>query len=766
MTKKWLIASASLGALLFAANPVWAQNAPDPSAAPKDADVVIVTAQKREQSLQDVPIAITVISGAQLAAQNLNSATELRFIVPSIQFSDSANLRGEGFAIRGVGTNTFADGVEQTVGVAVDGVVLGRSGMGAADLLDIARIEVLRGPQGMLFGKNASAGLISITTNKPSDRLEGSLRASYAAENEIKLEGMFNAPLGDKAAFRIAAGRTTRDGYILNVANGQKLNDRNEWGARAKLSLTPTDGFSVMLSADYTNRDSLCCAWTIRSIGATSPLPFFLGTSIKAGPQNESTNVRGAFVQATEGYGFSGEVNWELANVNLTALTAYRKWEQSDNNDPDLTPLNILDINSGGNDLEMFSQEFRMASLAGAKLDWTVGVFYSTQSLANTSVQAGTLGAPLPPGLLIGRQVATQLDNTSLALFGQATWHATERLQVVAGARATKDKVELAYARTTPSIAAIPWPGLAPLAFTGQTDADNVSWRVGLQYDVTPEIMAYATVARGYKGPGVNTLLDQSTPLVSAIAPEIPTSFEVGFKSTLLDRRLTLNGVAFKTTFEDFQAEVFDLTVNPVAARVRNAGKLETQGVELEAALRPVDGLRLGLNASFVDASFTDFKNIPCYVGQVVLPVGTQRTTPRQCITRASGVSTTNGDGNRLPNSPEFAMNLTAGYERPIGAYTLSVNANYAWRGDVSFSAAGDPGQVQEGYGLIGASIGIGPTSDRWELRVFGRNLADQKFVGRVIPDLLFPAAGSYAQFTSFEARRIVGISLSVKLGQ
>jgi iron complex outermembrane recepter protein len=760
MLKTLLTVSVALGALSYGASPVLAQ-----SVAPAT-EVVIVTAQKREQSLQDVPIAITVVSGAELSTANLNSATELRFIVPSIQFSDSANLRGEGFAIRGVGTNTFADGVEQAVGVAIDGVVLGRSGMGAADLLDISRVEVLRGPQGMLFGKNASAGLISITTNKPTQNLQGSLRASYATENEIKLEGVFNAPLGDKAAFRIAAGQTMRDGYILNVANGQKLNDRNEWGARAKLSLTPTDKFTFMLSADYTNRDALCCAWTVRAIGPTSPLPFFLGTSIKAGPENESTNVRGAFVQATEGYGLSAEMNWQLNNVNLTSLTAYRKWEQSDNNDPDLTPLNILDINSGGNDLEMFSQEVRMASLAASKIEWTVGVFFSSQSLANTSTQAGTLGAALPPGVLIGRQLTTQLDNTSLALFGQATWNATDKLQLVAGGRATKDKVELDYTRRTPAIAAIQWPGLPPLAFAGQTNADNVSWRVGAQYDVTPEIMAYVTASRGYKGPGVNTLLDQRTPIVSAVAPEIPTSFEVGFKSTLLDRRLILNAVAFKTTFKDFQAEVFDLTVNPVAARVRNAGELETQGVEIETQFRPTAGLRFGLNASWIDASFTDFKNIPCYVGQPVLAVGTARTTPRQCITLASGVSTTNGDGNRLTNAPEFAMNVTAGYGRQIGSYSLSFNANYAWRGDVSFSAAGDPGQVQAGYGLLGASIGIRPSNDRWELRVFGRNLADQKFVSRVIPDLLFPAAGSYAQFTTFESRRIIGVSLSAKFGQ
>jgi len=726
---------------------------------------IVVTAQKREQRLQDVPIAVSVISADELAAANLNNATELRFIAPSIQFSDSANLRGEGFAIRGVGTNTFADGVEQTVGVAIDGVVLGRSGMGAADLIDVARVEVLRGPQGMLFGKNASAGLISITTNRPTQDFETRARVSYATENELKLEGMINAPLSDLAALRIAAGRTTRDGYILNVANNQTLNDRDEWGVRATLAIEPSSNFEVTLRADYTNRDQLCCAWTSRAIGAGSPLRFCLGPNVQPSPTNERTNVLGRFYQSAEGYGVSGEVNWALGGLTLTSVTALRHWEQSDNNDPDLSPLNVLDINLGSNDLESFSQELRLTSPGDGALTWVAGLFYSDQSLDNTSVQAGTLGVALPPGILIGRQVATTVDNTSVAAFGQIDLALSPQLTVIAGVRYTADDVGLVYARTTPTVAAIPWPGLGVLSFRGGTDADNVSWRLGAQYRVSADMMVYATAARGYKGPGVNTLLDQTTPQVSAVAPEIPTSYELGMKSDWMDGRLTVNVAAFKTSFEDFQAEVFDLGVTPISARVRNAGALETTGLEIEVRAEPVDGLTFDANLGWVDATYTDFKNIPCYVGQPVLPLGTARTSPRQCITIAPGVAVTNGDGQRLANAPEFSANFAGAYEWALGDWSFDARASYAWRGDVNFSAAGDPGLRQDGYGLLGASISAGPASEAWRVSLFGRNLTDEDFVTRVIPDLLFAAPGSYAQFTTFESRRIVGVSLQLQFG-
>lgn len=726
---------------------------------------IVVTAQKREQRLQDVPISIDVVTGEDLAVANLNNATDLRFIAPSIQFSDSANLRGEGFAIRGVGTNTFADGVEQTVGVAVDGVVLGRSGMGAADLIDIARVEILHGPQGMLFGKNASAGLISITTNLPTPVFEASARVSYATDNEIKLEGVLNAPLNESTALRIAVGRTTRDGYILNVANNELLNDRDEWGVRATLAYDPGAAFNLILRADYTDRDQACCAWTSRAIGAGSPLPFFLGPNVTPGPQNERTNVLGDFFQRAEGYGASAEANWGLGGMTLTSVTALRRWQQSDNNDPDLSPLNVLDINLGSNDLEMWSQELRLTSPSDGPVTWVAGLFYSDQSLANTSVQAGTLGVALPPGVLIGRQVATTVDTTSFAAFGQAEWALSPQLTVLVGGRYTADEVGLSYARTTPTVALVPWPGLGALAFTGGTDADNFSWRLGAQYRFNPDVMAYATAARGYKGPGVNTLLDQLTPEVSAVAPEIPTSFEIGLKSDWLEGRLTLNAAVFKTTFEDFQAEVFDLGTSPITARVTNAGELETSGLEIEARFEPLDGLTLDANMNWLDATYTDFKNIPCYVGQPVLPLGTVRTSPGQCITIAPGVAVTNGDGATLGNAPEFSANFAAAYAWQTGEWAWDARASYAWRGDTNFSAAGDPGLVQDGYGLLGASLSVGPESEAWRLSVFGRNLTDEAFVTRVIPDLLFAAPGSYAQFTTFESRRIVGVSLQMRFG-
>jgi iron complex outermembrane receptor protein len=728
---------------------------------------IIVTAQKREERLRDVPLAVSAYTGAALQSQQITTATDLRLISPSLNFTPSANARGEGFAIRGVGTAIFSDTVEQSVGVVVDGVVLGRSGQATGDLLDLERVEILRGPQGMLFGKNASAGLISITTRRPQlGATTLDLNASYATLDEIKISAIGNLPLGETAALRVAVGRQSADGTIYNKVRDEDLNNRNEINGRAKFLWEPNDRLSLFLSGDAQRRRSRCCAWTARSAPLATPFGSAnAAIGILPSVGNRINGAGARFFQNVDAYGGSGQIDYDLGFATLTSITAYRHWKNTDNNDPDILPANILDINTGTSRLNQFSEELRITSPAGP-IEYVAGLFYYRQRNVTASNQTGTLGAVPPPSLL-GTTLDTNTKNVSKAVFGQITLRPLDRLKLIAGARYTDEQIDLllTQAQAPGTIATI--PGRFTGTINGSTGADNVSYRLTAQFDVTPSLMVYGTHARGFKGPGINTL-GVTTSITEVVAPEIPTTWEIGSRGAWLNNRIQLNLAFFKTDYKNFQAQVFDQGVTPGRFRVTNAGKLDTKGIEAELSVRPVTDLTLSANAAYIDAKYADFQNIACYTGQPILPFGTARTSDRQCIrvSAAPGATAvTNGTGNRLTNTPELTYSFFGRYDQPIGELKAFVQANYQWREKVSFSAAGDPNLVQDSFGLLNGSVGVGDDDGRWTATLFVKNLFDKFYATNIISQPVLNAPGVYSQFFSPDSRRLIGVSLGVKLG-
>lgn len=730
-------------------------------------DEIIVTAQKREERLRDVPLAVSAVTGASLASQQITTATDLRQISPSLNFTPSANARGEGFAIRGVGTAIFSDTVEQSVGVVIDGVVVGRSGQATGDLLDIERVEVLRGPQGMLFGKNASAGLISITTRRPqlgATTIE--LKGSYATLNEIKLAAVANLPLGDTAALRLAVGSQTADGTIFNRRLGVDLNNRNEQNARAKLLFEPNSDLSVILSGDWQKRRSRCCAWTALSAPATTPfgaLNAAEGIIPSIGNRQIAAGV--PFFQNVDAWGTSGQIDYDFGFATLTAITAYRRWKNADNNDPDLLPVNILDVNTGTSQLKQFSQEVRLTSPAGP-VEWVAGLFFYDQTNRTSSNQTGTLGAVALPSLL-GTTLDTNTKNVSKAIFGQITVRPVARLKLIAGARYTDEDIDLllTQARAPGTVATI--PGRFSGTINGSTGATNWSYRLTAQVDVTDSFMVYATHARGFKGPGINTL-GVSTSVTEVVRPEIPTTYEIGARGAWLNNRISFAIAAYQTDYENFQAQVFDQGVTPGRFRVTNAGKLETKGIEVELGVRPTTGLSLTANAAYLDAKYADFQNIACYTGQPILPFGTVRTSDRQCIrvSAATGATAvTNGTGNQLANAPELTLSLGGRYDQPIGDMNGFVQTNFQFRDKVNFSAAGDPNLRQNGFAIVNGSVGINGPDDRWSVAFFVKNLFDKFYATNIISQPVLNAPGVYSQFFTPDSRRLIGVSLGLKFG-
>ena len=742
--------------------------AKEAQASPADPDEIVVTAQKRAERLRDVPLAVSAYSGTALQAQQITTATDLRLISPSLNFTPSANARGEGFAIRGVGTAIFSDTVEQSVGVVVDGVVLGRSGQATGDLLDIDRVEILRGPQGMLFGKNASAGLISITTRRPQlNATTLDLNASYASLNELKVSAIANVPLGSNAALRLAAGSQTADGTITNVTRKEKLNNRNEQNLRAKLLLEPSSDVSIYIIGDYQTRRSRCCAWTARSAPATSTFGR-LNTAIGIVPSvgNRLNGAGAEFFQNVKAYGTSGEVNYDLGFATLTSITAFRHWKNSDNNDPDILPINILDVNFGESRLNQFSQEVRITSPTGP-IEYVAGAFYYHQRNNTFNNQTGTLGAVALPSVL-GTTLDTDTKNVSKAIFGQVTVRPIRGIKLIAGARYTDEKVdlELIQARAPGTIAGI--PGRFSGTINGSTGATNLSYRLTAQADISRNMMVYATHARGFKGPGINTL-GVTTSVTEVVRPEIPTTFEIGTRGAWLNNRVTLSVAAFKTDYVNFQAQVFDQGVIPGRFRVTNAGKLNTKGIEAEMLLRPTPQLTLSANAALINARYGDFRNVACYTGQPILPFGTLRVDDRQCIrvSAAPGATAvTNGTGNRLSNTPKLTYSMFGRFEQPMGSLKAFVQANYQWRDRVSFSAAGDPNLVQKSFGLLNGSLGIGDADGRWTVTLFAKNLFDKYYATNIISQPVLNAPGVYSQFFTPDSRRLIGVSLGVKLGR
>ncbi len=746
-----------------------AAHAQAPATTPAAAgDEIVVTAQKREERLRDVPLAVSAISGAGLLAQQVTTATDLRLISPSLNFTPSANARGEGFAIRGVGTAIFSDTVEQSVGVVVDGVVLGRSGQASGDLLDLERVEVLRGPQGLLFGKNASAGVISITTRRPQlGATTLDLNGSFATLNEIKASAVVNVPLGTTAALRVAGGHQSADGTIYNRQLRTDVNNRNEQNVRGKLLWEPNSELSIVLSGDWQQRRSRCCSWTGRSAPA--------GTAF--GAQNAAVGIVPSvgnreiaagvpFFQNVDAWGVSGQVDYDFGFATLTSITAYRRWKNADNNDPDLLPVNILDVNNGVSRLNQFSQELRLTSPSGP-IEWVAGLFYYNQKNRTVSNQTGTVGIVALPSLL-GTILATDTKNVSKAAFGQITVRPIAGLKLIAGARYTDEKIDLTLQQSQAPGTTASIPGRFLGTINGRTGATNLSYRLTAQVDVTPTFMVYGTYARGFKGPGINTL-GVTTSVTEVVQPEIPTTYEVGARGAWLNNRVTFAIAAYHTDYSNFQAQVFDQGVIPGRFRVTNAGKLKTRGIEVELGVRPVTGLSLSFNAHALDAVYSDFQNIACYTGQTILPFGTVRTANNQCIrtTAAAGATaTTNGTGNRLTNAPALTFSLFGRYEKPIGDLTAFVQGSFQYRDKVSFSAAGDPNLVENDYGLVNGSIGIGRSDGRWTATVFVKNLFDKFYATNIISQPVLNAPGVYSQFFTPDSRRLVGVSLGLKLGQ
>lgn len=716
-------------------------------------EVVYVTATKRERSLQDVPISVTALSVEALDNAAVTNLESLQFSVPGLSMNTSAGSGWQSSVrIRGVGTSGTNLGFEGAVGIFVDGVYRPRAGAALGDMVDVQRVEVLRGPQGTLFGRNTTAGAISVVTNKPvQNEYSGSVRATVGSHNRTQVRGILNVPLAeDKLAFRLGADYNQRDGFLENIFPGQDdINDRDRINLRGQLLFEPNPNMEFRLIANYFDADESCCGATTATQGgfitagnagafAALGIPGPVGATADqfddfkvARNQATSDDQEETFLQA--------DFEWDFGNgITFFNSLSHSDYEYQNFSDADQTGIDF--INAGQRvTIKQFTEEFRfngsIEDTSFAKsVDWLAGGYYSDEELGQTydfmagpgadSINAILVGAGAPGFPPLGfsngdRQLSDLAQEAEVwAVFGHLDIDFNDRWNVSGGARYTDEQKTGSGEFVTTNVGPIN-PFIAPGAANFEAPADSQEWIYSLaaNYKWTDEISTYASFAHGYKSGGVNldvlggqggslagtprALLGNGFLSFDAIPgdPTFPNeevdTYEIGFRSRLWDGRGTLNVTGFHSTFENFQILQFTGT----SFNVLSAPELTAQGVEGELQVSPVDGLDLGFQYTYVDTEYTK----PFLLGAADLT------------------------GRVLNNAPEQSAALTATYTRPIGNnYKGFVHGGWTYDSEQFTSTTLEESRKQDAYSLFNLRAGINTADDKYGLEIWCRNCTDE----------------------------------------
>ncbi|MCC7411972.1 MAG: TonB-dependent receptor [Gammaproteobacteria bacterium] len=733
---------------------------------------VVVTATRREERLQDVPLSVSALSGAELAAAGFQNVQDIQYQAAGVQFGQSPN--DAGFRLRGVCTaGGFTSSSEQNVGTVVDGVVI-PFGNPVASLGDVERVEVLKGPQGTQFGKNASSGVVSITTARPDTKgFSGSAFASFAQLQEHDLHGSVNVPLADRTAVSLYAFDRRHDGYIDNITLHRKWGGEHLYGARAKLLWQASDDFSLYLIADWSQQkqDGPGQLWTLRVLPSfANPLMAarfgpLLAAGIVPGNDNSTSAEDTATIIRQKNYGASLQLDWTLGGHTLTSLTAYRKFQR----DPttfgiDATNLPVF-VATNDDASDFVSEELRLTSPAMARLKYVAGLYGSQLRTGYGTSNCAQLRPALPfdPVIInISAGCGTAATTSkSVAAFADGSLRLAEQWRLLGGVRLTRDQVDAeSFSVIDPNYPPGPGPNgfvvpyaTRPLA-TGATSKSDWSGRIGLEYRPATDVMLFGTIARGYLGPTVTYSMTTGTR--TEVKPQTVRDVTIGAKTQWLERRLTLNADVFFDRYQDLQTSVF----NGFEFLTENAGGFDANGFELDTSYR--FSARFGVNGSYTYSRtrFTDYVTA-CpndIVAQGVAAVAAQCNAPGS----TPGTPLFQARGFPLTGAPKNSATLGADYRQPVGGSLLVDGAvNYYYRSGVYYDVANSL-SYQSSYGIVGANVGLGAAGGAWRVAVFVRNALDKRFHAAVI-GLPFADAGGEVNWNTRDGRRTVGVSVEAR---
>jgi iron complex outermembrane receptor protein len=751
-----LAGTISVLAMATASPALAADESADPAAATAvaaEVSEITVTARYRNESAQKVPIGISTITCDQFSAQGATTLKQVLQQLPSLNIQGFSG-RNQTITVRGIGTNAGGtnDGLEQGVGLYIDGVYRPRTGSVITDLMDVESIQLLRGPQGTLFGKNTVAGALDVKTREPAFDQEARGELTYGNHEQFRGYIALNSTIGDDIAFRVSYLRSGRDGLIYNTTYRKDWDDQDNHAVKFDLLYKPADNFKLRFIADYSVQKG---DMGFQVVSAVLPTTLANGaqvrgfyrraadvgyTPIAVDPFARKTDIDSSQYDEMPSWGLQTRADWDVGPVSLTSITAYRNWKWIPNYDGDQIGANVVPFSVVDTDQQQFSQEFRVASNGEKTIDYTAGLYFFWQEADDKVIS--TYGRDAAAWLLTGNtptaSVSTipsaALDGVtsfahvvpatySYAAYGQATWNISPVFRLTGGLRYTYEHktglydaglrgdfapIESFDPALQATIAATR-ASLAPTsAYKASNNTDNLSGTLIAAYDLDDNLHGYASYSRGYKSPGIN-LVRQSLGVDIFVKPEKVDNYEVGLKSRLLGGKAELNLSLFWADIANYQANYVNNSVTPAVGYITNVGTVRSRGVELDARLSPIDGLSVGLGGTYNDAEYRSYTNAPAqylnsYLGVIDL------------------------SGRRASGAPRLAATGNGEYVFDAGPTKVYLGGDVSYRSGYYAAVNLDPYSWVAKSTLVGLHAGVRSPDDRWDVSVWVRNLFDENY--------------------------------------
>lgn len=710
---------------------------------------VIVTANRREENLQNVAMSVSAFTDEFFQNTGTTNLQQLDQYTPNFKISPVTDSRSTSIRIRGIGSVGSNAGIDPSVGVFIDGVYQGRAGMSVADLMDIQRVEVLRGPQGTLYGKNTAAGALNIISKAPAEMFEAEVEAVLGNYQAMELRGMVNVPLGDSGhATRLSGYYVENEGFDKNTFSGDKVNTTERYGMKSRTLFNIGAAGELILSLDYSKNEGDCCAPDIidyEGSGSPQGVPFSKLAATTGIPVPEADGYDRKlyydtpFVNDTEIGGIAVDWSAELSNeIVLTWINAWRGYESFSVLDGDFSHYPGVSYQTDV-EVEQVSSEFRIASPLGEKFDWQVGFYYYDFQM-DTEGQNGFLpllgqsfldppfvGGFWPDGGI--NYDTNRHETTSYAFFGQGNWAFSEKWKLTFGARYTSEKKDRAGSQvSTPDpifpIDAPPIAG-ANVSVDESREESDISPMMSLSFFPRDDLMFYASISQGFKSGGFNQLRTAAG-VSGEFDDERSRNYEAGWKGTWLDRRLQVNGTVFFVDYEDFQSQTFD----GQAITVRNAGGMESKGVEFDLVYVPNALATLGLAIGYNDATYSEFDGAECTAAMNFEETGGSGLVPITCTQDLAG--------EPIDNAPKWTVSNFVQLQDDFGSGDLSWTARleYNFIDELYMAQDLDEALHRDAIHMVNARLSLSGQDNQWQVTLWGRNLLDEEYhiIGFDIP--------------------------------
>lgn len=721
----------ALAALLGASGTAWAQSTSNSDESEPSATVneIVVTAQRREQNLQDVGIAITAISGENIEKLNLSSSSDLARSVPNLSIGEPSGAGSQpAIFMRGIGLSDFATNNAGPIGVYIDDIYISSPSAQIFQLFDLDRVEVLRGPQGTLYGRNTTGGAIRFISARPGDEFEARLRTQYSSFETTKFEGMIAGPISDNVGIRLAAVKDDSEGFSRNLFDGSRRNGQDSLAFRGLLDAEFGDRITAQLSFHAGIVDGPAASYRLQGLMEADGVTPCASADVRANrcfdffgfsaPDDWRTvNENREPTLDVDSYIGSFRLGWEGDNVTLVSITGFQTLDKLHQEENDMNPLSWLAVDYGV-ESDSFTQEIQASGNFG-RHEWIAGLFYLNETL--DQLQIADLGREFRPvvesvdpvsfpggfdpvGAAIGLPVfsyntANRQKTKSFAAYAQNQFAVTDRLNLIAGLRYTNEKKSFVQQ----AVFIEPDFTVPLFDFTDSMTDNNLSWKLGAEYHASDDVLIYGSATTGFKAGGYNGgfLFDASEQ--NPYDPEKILAFELGFKSTLWDGLARFNATAFLNKYSDMQLYRFETFGGLIPTSILdNAGKADTMGVEAELTLAPARGLDIQLAVGFLDTELVEYQS----------DAGPDLT------------------GNRLIQSPKFSFNGAIDYAVPLGnAGELLLHTDFGYKSMTFFTADNDPNLSQPGYWLANGRVAFRGGDGLWEIAIFANNLFDKEYL-------------------------------------